>query len=549
MRSELSRTEPRTGPTAAEIAGVRFLVDVKTREAVAARLFAPAMHGARILKQNTKRTVFVLDDPVLGSLIVKHHRIVGLRESVAARVKASRAAHEIAIARALLAAGVRTPEPIASFVDVGRGFAFAVTRALRDATPLGTFLERRHAPGDGKSQEKRAILSAAISLLVSIHRAGFDHRDFHGGNILVAADGALHVIDLHRVAKCVPSRKRRLRALADLLHTLRYALDDSDSEYALDEYARLTGGSFVAATDRTRIALRSLIARRERARIRSRARRCLVESSAFARIARGGCRGFRRREVSEIDLFAAISAAREQIASGGPLLRSLSRRSEVAIGQAGDDHYAVKAYLSDGVRSLRGRVTGGRGKRAWRAANALFVRDVAIPRPVAWIQTPDRSFLICDEVKDAVPLHVLAFRYSTATLDDRSAEARRVASAVADLVANLFAANAQVNDLSPKNVLVAVDAQGVARATLCDFDGVRLKKPTRERMIQALAQLNDLAPSTPLYLRLLVLRRLKKRFGALGGVSTARAIGDRTAARSTRRLSDVPSKAIPVRAN
>lgn len=502
----------------------------------------PLAHGARVIKRNPRRAVYAVSSPV-GEVIVKVHALLGLRDSWSARLFGSRARFEIETAHGLLAAGIETPEPIALYEHPAAGFAASAIRAVTGATPLGSYLEARFAPNDGRAAEKRPWVARAVALLAAMHRAGFDHRDFHGGNLLVDARGELSVIDLHRVARGEPSRARRLRALADLLHTLRFALDVGDDEFALAEYARVSNR--VDLADHAALKrLRSTIARRERDRVRSRSKRCLVESSGFARIGTGGCRGFRRRDREQSEIFAAIAAAEAQIENGGPLVRSLSRRSSVAIGEAAGRRYAVKIYHRDGRRQLRGRATGGRGKRAWKAANALDVRGLAVARPIAWIQTPDRSVLVTDEVEGAMPLHVLSFSLTERT----SALCRSVARAVGDLVADVFTARVRVNDLSPKNVLVVVEGRR-ARAVLCDFDGVRLRRASTERMIEALAQLNDLAPGVGAVTRLLVLRRLKRRVPALFGRGVASAIAVVTARRAARVLEALPEGALPLRVN
>lgn len=523
-------------------ATVRVFVEGVDAAAIEPLLRDPGASGASILKRNPKRTVSRVDAPI-GPLVIKVHAIRGHAARFAARLLGTRARREIEIARAIAAAGVATPEPIAWIEDPRAGYAASAVRAIEGAVALGPFLEARYRPRDGRGAEKRPWVARAVGLLAALHRAGFDHRDFHGGNLLVDPNGTMFVIDLHRVARGVPSTRRRLRALADLSHTLRFALDPSDEAFVLAEYARAAGRPDLAG-DASLASLRVTIERRERERVRSRSKRCLVESSAFARVEVGGCRGFRRRERDEQEIFAAIAAASEQIESGGPLVRSISRRSSVAIGEAGGRRYAVKIYHKDGFKQLRGRATGGRGKRAWRAAHALDVRGIAVARPVAWIQAPDRSILVTDEVEDAVPLHVLSFALGA----EASGRARRVARAVSDLVGDVFDAAVSVNDLSPKNVLVR-EGGGHVRAVLCDFDGVRLRRTTPERMIENLAQLNDLAPTVGATPRLLVLRRLKRRAAGRLGRGAASAILVATARRAARVLAPLPAEALHPRVN
>jgi tRNA A-37 threonylcarbamoyl transferase component Bud32 len=526
-REPLSASEPRLVVFAAEDAA-RSLAPV---------LRDPSAFGATVIKRNTQRAVYAVSTAA-GDLIVKVHALTNWRTRLAARLGRTRARHELEIARAMRAAGIPTPAPVALLEEPERGFAASAIRAVVGATAFGTFLEARFAPNDGKSAEKRAFVARAVELLANMHRAGFDHRDFHGGNLLVDAAESLEVIDLHRVARGTPPTWRRLRALADLIHTLRFALDPGDEVHALETYWMYArpGESVAEMLPK----LRDVIARREAERIRSRSKRCLVESSGFARVTGGGCRGFRRRDRGEDELIAAIAAARDQLDTGGPQCRSLARRSSVAIGEVGARRYAVKFYERDGWKHLRGRATGGRGKRAWRMANALDVRDLPIVKPIAWIQTPDRSILVTDEVESALPLHVLSFRLSA---ESHSVLPRTVGTAVASMVGAFFELGIRINDLSPKNVLITTNG-AEARAVLCDFDGIRLNGASRKRMIAALAQLNDLAPSIPARTRLRVLRLLARRFPKLARRGTAQAIAALTALRSARELAPRPEAAV-----
>ncbi|MFG0316185.1 MAG: lipopolysaccharide kinase InaA family protein [Planctomycetota bacterium JB042] len=507
-------------------------------------LVDPLAFGAEVLKENPRRSVYRLR---IGrsELVVKHYRERGLGDAVKGAFGRSRARTEREIAAALVDAGLPGPAPVAwarrAEGRLERWSALAM-RAVRDARPLGGYLEDRFAPGDGRTAEKRPWVEAAARLLGRLHRAGFDHRDFHGGNLLVeggaSGDGrGLVVVDLHRVARSSRiSSTRRVRALADLLHTLRFAVDAEETRAAvaayLEEIGAPRGEEDVAR--RTRL-VEHAIARRETRRRRSRTRRCLRDGSEFRPIAAGGVRGYRRRGLPTDTLFEAIAAAREAIDDGGDAARSIARRSSVAVVPAAGRSLAVKQYEGDGTRSARGRLTRGRAGRAYVAAHGLSVRGVPVPAVVAWLRTPDRAFLVVDEVAGAVPLSAASFRLSPGGPDEsRAAEA---AAAVADLLVRLAASGANVNDLSPKNVLLQLPAGGAVRAWLCDFDGVRLDRPpSRERWVRALGQLNDLDPAIGTRLRLAVLRRLAAHVPSLRARGTAREVARRTAARASRTL-------------
>lgn len=505
-------------------------------------LLDPTAFGAEVLKRNPRRSVFLVR---VGDreLVVKHYHERGLGDALKKLVGRSRARREWTVATALGSSGLPVPTPVAWARRSDGRFvtwsAFAM-EAVPQARPLGGFLEDRYAPGDGRGEEKRPIVRTAAALLARLHDAGFDHQDFHGGNLLVEGGaagrpGRLVVVDLHRVTR--PGRvatSRRIRALADLVHTLRFALDPSDTEAVVEAYASATARPYRDVARMSGLVERAC-ERREARRVSSRTRRCVRESSEFVPVASGGVRGFARRDVPLEALFDGIAAAREAIATGGVAARSIARRSSVAVASVAGRSVAVKQYDGDGSRSARGTVTRGRAGRAYVAAHGLAVRGVPVPGVVAWLRTPDRSFLIVDEVIDAAPLSAFSFRLLEG--GTHAGQAAAVADAVAALLERLFTSGVSVNDLSPKNVLVGFDERGAPFAKLCDFDGVRLDRaPSRERLVRALAQLNDLAAGLGQRPRLRVLRRLARSFPALAGSGTAREIGRRTSARAAKRL-------------
>lgn len=503
--------------------------------ALATQLLDPTT-AVTVLKGNPRRSVLLMPTPV-GDLVVKLYHPGGAIDALKDRVVGARAEREWRIARAMAACGLPVAAPIAcgrGLQRAGRRIDLFACRAVAGAEPLGGALERLYATG-GEPAARRRLLRDAVSLLHAVHGAGFDHRDFHGGNVLVAGDGALVVIDLHRVARGRRvHRPARIRALADLLHTLRFGIDPGDAADAVGHYARLC-----AAADPARWwpQVQRAVARRERQRIRSRSRRAVREGSTFTAVATGGVRGFRTREVAVDDLFAAIAAARAAIAVGGAAVRSLASRSSVAIAPAGARGVAVKLYEGDGWRAARpGR---GRAGRAWLTAHALRVRGIAVPAGVAWLRTPDRAYLITDEVHGAQPLSALAPRLALTPL-----ALTPVALAVARLLGDLFTAGVDVHDLSPKNLLLRTTAAG-ADATLCDFDGIRCRRRLPvARMWRGLAQVNDVVPQVPLRARLRVLLVLKRRIPALRGPGGAARVRDLTARRAHKTLAPRAAQAV-----
>lgn len=514
--------------------------------AIVERIGRPAIEALALgadpgveLKRNPRRRVARIDTPI-GAVVVKGYAPDRGFERLKVLAFGNRARREWETARAMRVAGLPVPEPW--FVAEGGTPPYAASfgaSAIPGARPLGGFLEERLAVRGAFGGTALDDLAATLDVLARMHAAGFHHRDFHGGNVLLRNGDPrdVVVIDLHRVERGrTVGIRARVEALATLLHTLRFGLGAGEFRAAIARYADVAGP--LPARERFIAAVERKIERREAARIESRSKRCVRESSEFTSVRAGGCRGWRRRAIDERVVFAAIADARDALSRGTPAVRSLARRSSVALAIAGEATYAVKVYDGDGARrSLRARFSEGRAGAAYRAGFALSVRAVSAPPVVAWLKTPDRSVLVMVGYDDARTLLSASFAWLAWPPERRELAYRAAAVAIAALLRSLWRARVQVHDLSPKNILLRERADAVV-ASLCDFDGIRFgRAPTLERMIRGLAQVNDCAPGTPVRARLRVLARLRREFPVLRRTGVASAVRRTTRDRAEKSLS------------
>jgi hypothetical protein len=178
------------------------------------------------------------------------------------RIRGSKAARSFRAAQALAAAGFATPEPLLyAEPERGKGASIYVCRHLPDRLEARYLLRARNA---GREREEfpeidfEAFLTAAARLARRLHDAGFWHRDYSAGNLLMelAVDGGrpaaerceLALVDLNR---CRVGRRvslvERLRDLARLpleraedrarLLARYFAPEDSPSALARALYA------------------------------------------------------------------------------------------------------------------------------------------------------------------------------------------------------------------------------------------------------------------------------------------------------------------------
>jgi len=156
-------------------------------------------------------------------LVVKRFRDQGARDRFRRRGKAEKSWQ---VARALLAAGLLTPEPVMRIEPAsGRGPSFYVCRYVPDLIEA-RYLFRAANAGEEEAKFPGVDFPAFVDELGRtarrLHDAGFWHRDLSGGNVLLrfGADrrpSALYLVDLNRTRMGQPpSVSERLRDLSRL---------------------------------------------------------------------------------------------------------------------------------------------------------------------------------------------------------------------------------------------------------------------------------------------------------------------------------------------
>ncbi|MEO8275115.1 MAG: lipopolysaccharide kinase InaA family protein [Thermoanaerobaculia bacterium] len=154
------------------------------------------------------------------AVAVKQFRGRGARARVARRRGESKAAKSFRIATAFTAAGLSTPEPLLwAEALAGDPTAIFVTASLDDRVELRYLLRARNAGTDRESFPRidaAAAISAVARYARRMHDAGFFHRDFSIGNLLLLpgsrpeeiADVAVLDLNRCRVLATVPSAAR-----------------------------------------------------------------------------------------------------------------------------------------------------------------------------------------------------------------------------------------------------------------------------------------------------------------------------------------------------
>jgi tRNA A-37 threonylcarbamoyl transferase component Bud32 len=435
----------------------------------------------RVLADHARRRLVRLDPPGAGALLVKHFRVASARRSARERWKAwlgaSPADREWRRLGELRRAGVPVPEPLACGALPG-GDRAVVLRWL-DGEPLAAALA-------GPAPARRRLLAALGEAVARLHAAGVEHRDLHGGNVLVCG-GRPVLLDVQR-ARRSRSRRARLRDLAWLDYSLASALSTTD-RVRLRAAALGRARPFDAETRALLRAIGTGSTRRAAAHARSRTRRSLRPGRLAAKAAVDDLRGLRLRAFDPAALEAALRGHRTALAARDARVLKDDARARVTRGAAGGAHVVLKEHPWRGLgRALADLVRGSAGRRAWRGGHGLLARGVGAARPLAFLERrrlglPIQSLVVLEDLRPAEP----------ADACERLAPAD-VVDACGRLALALHRRGVDHGDLKASHVFVCAAARG-SEARLIDLEGVRFPRRLSDaRRLEALAELNASLP-------------------------------------------------------
>jgi tRNA A-37 threonylcarbamoyl transferase component Bud32 len=346
-----------------------------------------------------------------------------------------RARKEAELLRALDRARIPCPRLVALARD-DHG-SYILTEEIPDTRPLNEVLRD---PG----ADPRRLLRDFGRLARRLHDAGFEHQDFHAGNVLVRGD-ALYVIDVHRAAKRASlSRARRLDGVAFAAMSFVETRPRTDVLRFFRAYGLKGREDIAEAWERLR--------RRHHEYFLGRQKRAFKDGSGF-----GVKDSLHYRKGIDLDaiLKQIQSAPRETV-------RKTKTESLARVGGT----LFVKT------------TTPVRARRIWENAHGLALRGIDTPRLFAW----DGRW-VAGEWVDSVDLHeYIRDRYGALSRAERLAFLFRLAR----IVRRFHDYGAVHRDLKAGNVLV-----GQGRILIIDLDTVRFVPEVDESdRVFNLAQLN-----------------------------------------------------------
>jgi tRNA A-37 threonylcarbamoyl transferase component Bud32 len=477
------------------------------------RILNPSSHPeCQIIRENNVRVSMLVNIPEQGeSLFVKQYKCRGISEKVKYFLMTSKVNAEWNNIHALLARGIKVARPLAKAekrICKCLFDSYLITEALVNAQQLRDYLKDLINKGSSQDilQARRAVIEKVAEVISNIHGEGFFYRDLHAGNILVVTKEnqsvEIYPIDFHKIwhFKKLPLWMR-FRDLAQLKNSL--TLSQTDQLRFLSCYAR----KFPLISNRLKASVKKINKKATklwRVHLKSRTKRCLVESSEFS-VKNGPMLSLYFRKVfSESAIMEILRIYDSFTATAHPTVLKKTKKEVVTSFAVTDNEIfssrrlLIKESRFQGLPNrLFQTLMKSRAKKAWIAARGLQVRGINTPAALALIEMKEyglitRTILINDFIENAYELNDFVIKYYKDKKSDLPVCSKEsFITQLANTLKKLHDRGIYHADLKSDNILVSQDDNSNVHFYFVDLDRVYFKdRLTFKQMANNLAQIN-----------------------------------------------------------
>ncbi len=449
----------------------------------------------RVIGENNVRISMFVHLQESGEVIfLKRYKCRGLKDIFKYFFFTSKAASEWKNMNRFLKEGIPVALPLAKGEKRRFNFlldSYLVTKAFVDARPLRSYVEQCLRTGKTPDVliQKKILIKKLAQLVQKIHAEGFFYRDLHAGNIMVVkSDGGepeLYPVDFHKVwhMKKIPLWMR-IRDLAQLKNSI--TASRADQVRFLREYAKgcnLFSNNFKFNAYRIEVKAEKLW----RAHLKSRTKRCVVNSSEFAVQKDFTHSLYHNKCYTKEFLNEIIKAYRVALDTGNLKVLKKTPKETVAMIAGIQNGKELKVLVKEStftylLSALRYNFCKSRAKKYWIASRGLKVRGIETPLSLAFIEKkmigfPKQNILLTEYIDQALELNDYVLKNFKGVLSKEEMRKKgRFLEEFAEKLRDLHDRGIYHADLKSNNILVKEKNDDGWQFYFIDLDRVAFKQ-------------------------------------------------------------------------
>ena len=464
----------------------------------------------RVIRENRVRISMIIPLEERGEIIfLKRYKCRGLKDIFKYLFFTSKASSEWENMNRFLQKGIPVALPLAK--GEKRRFnclldSYLVTKAFADAKPLHSYVEQylKNGKAPGVLIERKILIKKLAQLVKKIHAEGFFYRDLHAGNILVLKSERgkpeLYPVDFHKVWYMKKIQTwMRIRDLAQLKNSIDASR--TDQVRFLRDYAKgntLFSNNFKSNAYRIEAKAEKLW----RTHLKSRTKRCVVNSSEFA-VQKDITHSLYHNKIYSKEFLNRI-IKEYRAASGTGKLQVLKKTSKETVAMISGTHNGkeLKVLVKESVfphllSALRYNFCKSRAKKYWIASRGLKVRGIETPLSLAFIEKkelglPRQNILLTEYIDRALELNDYVLGNFKGVLSKNEMQKKkRFLGKFAQRLRELHERGIYHADLKSNNILIKEKSDEEWRFYFIDLDRVAFKESLSfDQRSNNLAQIN-----------------------------------------------------------